>query len=207
MAQTKIGERQIGRMLALLEQSGPLSVIEMAARLHMSESSVRRFTNQLIAEKPCRLFVKAWRDNPKQKPIALYCAGAGKDTKYIPVRQRNRSKGWIIEQADARRADALALLAMPQTSSQLAARMGISVTHTTAILRQHREAGLVYIKAWQLPAHKGSQSPVYALGNLPDKPRARRARQIAMYARSRKPAANWSPMVDALIAQPMQLAA
>ena len=192
MAQTKMAARQIRRILALLDTES-LSGTEIAARLHMSVTSVSRFIDRLLNESPRRLRIAAWRDGSRNKPVRIYGAGSAADARYVPKGDRKGPDPRLVE-ADRRRAEVLTLLAMPQTSHQLAARMGMSINRITAILREHREAGRVHIKAWILPPAKGSQSPVYALGSAPDKPRTRRSREQAP---TTQPTA-WAPLVSAL---------
>jgi len=176
MAKHKVAERQIARILALLEHE-PLSIIEIAARLHMSVTSVGRFVARLLAEKPRsrRLHIAGWRHGAvPTRPVKILRAGQHLDVRYVR-RGEGKGKGALRDEADRKRAEVLALLAMPQTTDQLAARTGIQPRLVREYLREHRAAGRVYIKAWMLPSGKGSQAPVYALGDLPDKQRSRGA--------------------------------
>jgi predicted ArsR family transcriptional regulator len=176
MAKHKVAERQIARILALLEHE-PLSIIEIAARLHMSVTSVGRFVARLLAEKPRsrRLHIAGWRHGAvPTRPVKVLRAGQHLDVRYVR-RGEGGGKGALRDEADRKRAEVLALLAMPQTTNQLAARTGIQPRLVREYLREHRAAGRVYIKAWLLPSGKGSQAPVYALGDLPDKQRSRGA--------------------------------
>lgn len=176
MAKHKVAERQIVRILALLEREA-LSIPEIAARLYMSVTSAGRFVARLLAEKPRsrRLYIAHWRagDRPNH-PIRILRAGQQPDVRYVR-RAGRKGKGALRDEADRKRAVVLALLAMPQTTDQLAARAGIRPGLAREYLREHRAAGRVYIKAWLLPPGKGSQAPVYALGDLPDKQRSRGA--------------------------------
>lgn len=185
-------ERQIARILALLAVEA-LSATEISPRLHMCITSVNRHINRLLEESPRRLCISAWRDGLHNKPVRIYCAGSCKDVRYVPRRERN-PRDWRMVEADRKRAEVLALLAMPQTSQQLAGRMGVSISRVMGIIREHRAAGRVHIKAWVLPPAKGSQSPVYALGNAPDKVRARRSRERTPERRT----AAWAPLVGVL---------
>lgn len=193
MAKHKVGERQIGRILALIANEA-LSGAEISARLYMCKTSVTRFLAILLKEKRRRLHIADWREADIGKPTRLFRAGSEKDAPYTPKRNRRKQDQRIIE-ADRRRAEVLTLLAMPQTSRQLAARMRISTSTVMAYIREHREAGRVHIKGWVLPAEQGSQSPVYALGNAPDKPRTRGSRRRV----PRKPMAAWAPMLTTLL--------
>lgn len=187
MAKHKVAERQIARILALVEHEA-LSATEISARLYLSVTSVGRFIARLLEEKPRarRLYIAGWRDGePINRPTRILRAGCQPDVPYVPIAKRKGRNPLHVE-ADRKRAEILALLAMPQTSQQLAARVGLTPNRVNDILRQYRAAGQVHIKAWVLPVHRGSQSAVYALGNLPDKPRVRGARD---QARKIKPSA------------------
>lgn len=184
MAKHKVAERQIARILALLQREA-LSTTEIAARLYMSVTSVNRFVACLLAEKPRsrRLHISGWRDGDvPTRPIRILRAGQQPDVRYVRRADR-KGKGALRDEADRKRAEVLALLAMPQTTDQLAARTGISPRLVREYLREHRAAGRVYIKAWLLPPEKGSQAPVYALGDLPDRPRVSGAVRPASPAR------------------------
>ena len=184
MAKHKVAERQIARILALLEHE-PLSIIEIAARLHMSVTSAGRFVARLLAEKPRsrRLHIAGWRHGAvPTRPVKILRAGQHQDVRYVRRADR-KGKGALRDEADRKRAEVLALLAMPQTTDQLAARTGIQPRLVREYLREHRAAGRVYIKAWLSPPEKGSQAPVYALGDLPDKQRSRGAVRHASPAR------------------------
>jgi len=184
MAKHKVAERQIARILALLEHE-PLSIIEIAARLHMSVTSAGRFVARLLAEKPRsrRLYIAGWRHGAvPTRPVKILRAGQHLDVRYVRRADR-KGRGALRDEADRKRAEVLALLAMPQTTDQLAARTGISPRLVREYLREHRAAGRVYIKAWMLPPEKGSQAPVYALGDLPDRPRVSGAVRPASPAR------------------------
>ncbi len=184
MAKHKVAERQIARILALLEHE-PLSTIEIAARLHMSVTSVGRFVARLLAEKPrCRRrHIAGWRHGAvPTRPVKILRAGQHLDVRYVR-RGEGRGKGALRDEADRKRAEVLALLAMPQTTNQLAARTGILPHLLRCYLREHRAAGRIHIKAWVLPPGQGSQAPVYALGDLPDKQRVRGAARPVSPAR------------------------
>lgn len=196
MGKHKMGERQIARILALIANE-PLSQAEISKRLHISKSSVNGFIKVLLAEKPRRLYIAGWSPSTGKSPIRLLQAGRKPDEPYIRIQDRRKVR-WQIERANRRRAEVLALLAMPQTARQLAARMGIRLATLIGYVREHRAAGRIHIKGWILPIGTGSQSPVYALGNAPDKERVRRSRERA----APKPAAAWAPMLTTLLYQP-----
>lgn len=180
MAQHRVAERQIGRILALVEHEA-LSAIEISERLYMSVTSVGRFIARLLAEPPRarRLYVAAWRDGvPINRPTRLLRAGRKPDVRYIPMVER-KGPHRLYAQGERRRAEVLTLLAMPQTTQQLSVRMGLSESRIKAYIREHRAAGRIHIKAWVLPMGRGSQSAVYAIGNQPDKQRVRGAREQA----------------------------
>jgi len=184
MAKHKVAERQIARILALLERES-LSIPEIAARLHMSVTSVGRFVARLLAEKPRsrRLHIAAWRDGDvPTRPVQVFRAGQHPDVRYVP-RAARKGQGALRDEADRKRAEVLALLAMPQTTSQLSARTGLLPHLLRCYLREHRAAGRIHIKAWVLPPGQGSQAPVYALGGLPDKQRVRGAARPVSPAR------------------------
>ncbi|WP_137171419.1 hypothetical protein [Massilia sp. HP4] len=196
MAKHKVAERQIARILALVEHEA-LSAIEISARLFLSVTSVGRFVARLLAEplRARRLYIAGWRDGvPINRPTRLLRAGCQRDVEYVPMAKRKGRNPLHVE-ADRKRAEILELLVMPQTSQQLAARVGLTPNRVNDILRQYRAAGQVHIKAWMLPVYRGSQSAVYALGNLPDKPRVRDARRKSRTAR---PSA-FAPAIGALM--------
>lgn len=177
MAKHKVAERQISRILALLEHDA-LSAIEISARLFLSVTSVIRFVNRLLAEpaRTRRLYIAGWRDGvPVNRPARLFRAGRQPNARYVPMAER-KGPHRLYAQGERRRAEVLTLLAMPQTTQQLSVRMGVSDSRVKAYIREHRAAGRIHIKAWVLPVYRGSQSAVYALGNLPDKQRVRGAR-------------------------------
>jgi hypothetical protein len=187
MAKHKVAERQIARILALVEHEA-LSAIEIAARLHMSITSAGRFVARLLAEKPRsrRLYIADWRHGASPtRPVRILRAGRQPDVRYVPMVER-KGPHRLRAEADRKRAEVLALLAMPQTTQQLSVRMGVSESRIKAYIREHRAAGRIHIKAWVLPVYRGSQSAVYALGNQPDKQRVRGARD---QARKIKPSA------------------
>lgn len=196
MAKHKVAERQIARILALIEHEA-LSATEISARLFLSVTSVIRFVNRLLAEPACarRLYIAGWRDGvPINRPTRLLRAGRQPDVEYVPIAKRKGRNPLHVE-ADRKRAEILTLLAMPQTSQQLAARVGLTPNRVNDILRQYRAAGQVHIKAWVLPVYRGSQSAVYALGNLPDRQRVRGAREQV-----RKPTLSaFGPAIGALM--------
>ena len=196
MAKHKVAERQIARILKLIENEA-LSATEISARLFLSVTSVGRFIARLLDEPPRRrrLHIAGWRDGvPINRPTRLLRAGRQPDVEYVPMAKRKGRNPLHVE-AERKRAEVLELLAMPQTSAQLAARIGTSPNRINDMLRQHRAAGLIHIKAWVLPAGQGSQSAVYALGNLPDKPRVRGSRD---QAKKIKPSA-FAPAMRALM--------
>ena len=196
MAKHKVAERQIARILALVEHEA-LSATEISARLFLSVTSVGRFIVRLLAEPADarRLYIAGWRDGvPINRPTRLLRAGCQPDVEYVPMAKR-KGRNRLHVEADRKRAEILALLAMPQTSQQLADRVGLTPNRVNDILRQYRAAGQVHIKAWVLPVYRGSQSAVYALGNLPDKPRVRDARRKSRTAR---PSA-FAPAIGALM--------
>ncbi len=196
MAKHKVAERQIARILAVIEHEA-LSAAEISARLFLSVTSVIRFVNRLLAEKPRarRLYIAGWRDGvPINRPARLFRAGRQPDVRYVPMAER-KGPHRLHAQGERRRAEVLELLAMPQTTHQLSVRMGVSDSRVKAYIREHRAAGRIHIKAWVLPVYRGSQSAVYALGNQPDKPRARDARRKSRAAR---PSA-FAPAIGALM--------
>jgi len=178
MAKHKVAERQIARILALVEHEA-LSAAEISARMFLSVTSVIRFVNRLLAEplRARRLYIAGWRDGvPINRPARLFRAGRQPDARYVPMAER-KGPHRLYAQGDRRRAEVLTLLAMPQTTLQLSMRMGVSDSRVKAYIREHRAAGRIHIKAWMLPQGRGSQSAVYALGAGPDKPRERDARR------------------------------
>jgi len=180
MAKHKVAERQIARILALVEHEA-LSAAEISARMFLSVTSVIRFVNRLLAEplRARRLYIAGWRDGvPINRPARLFRAGRQPDVRYVPMAER-KGPHRLYAQGERRRAEVLELLAMPQTTQQLSVRMGVSDSRVKAYIREHRAAGRIHIKAWVLPVYRGSQAPVYALGNLPDKPRVRGSREQA----------------------------
>ncbi|WP_273035990.1 hypothetical protein [Massilia timonae] len=184
MAKHKVAERQIARILALVENEA-LSATEISARLFLNVTSVGRFIARLLAEpaRARRLHVAGWRDGvPINRPTRLLRAGRQPDVSYVPIAKRKGRNPLHVE-ADRKRAEVLKLLEMPQTSYQLADRVGLSPHRINDILRAYRADGRVHIKAWILPLDRGSQAPVYALGNLPDKPRVRGGRDQARKAK------------------------
>lgn len=196
MAKHKVAERQIARILALVEHEA-LSAAEISARMFLSVTSVIRFVNRLLAEKPRerRLYIAGWRDGvPINRPARLFRAGRQPDVRYVPMAER-KGPHRLHAQGERRRAEVLELLAMPQTTQQLSVRMGVSDSRVKAYIREHRAAGRIHIKAWVLPVYRGSQSAVYALGNQPDKPRVRDARRKSRAAR---PSA-FAPAIGALM--------
>lgn len=196
MAKHKVAERQIARILALVEHEA-LSAAEISARMFLSVTSVIRFVNRLLAEKPRerRLYIAGWRDGvPINRPARLFRAGRQPDARYVPMAER-KGPHRLHAQGERRRAEVLELLAMPQTTQQLSVRMGVSDSRVKAYIREHRAAGRIHIKAWLLPVYRGSQSAVYALGSQPDKPRVRDARRKARAAR---PSA-FAPAIGALM--------
>lgn len=180
MAKHKVAERQIARILALVEHEA-LTAAEISARMFLSVTSVIRFVNRLLAEKPRarRLYIAGWRDGvPINRPARLFRAGRQPDVRYVPMAER-KGPHRLHAQGERRRAEVLELLAMPQTTQQLSVRMGVSDSRVKAYIREHRAAGRIHIKAWVLPVYRGSQSAVYALGKQPDKQRVCGARDEA----------------------------
>lgn len=117
MAKHKVAERQIARILALLERE-EMSVNDIAARLHMSTTSAGRFIACLLDEKPRsrRIYVSGWRDGvPAKRPTRLYRAGRQPDVRYVPMVER-KGPHRIHAQGERRRAEVLTLLVMPQTT-------------------------------------------------------------------------------------------
>lgn len=180
MAKHKVAERQIARILALVEHEA-LSAAEISARMFLSVTSVIRFVNRLLAEplRARRLYIAGWRDGvPINRPARLFRAGRQPDARYVPMAER-KGPHRLHAQGERRRAEVLEFLAMPQTTQQLSVRMGVSDSRVKAYIREHRAAGRIHIKAWILPLDRGSQAPVYGLGSQPDRPRVRGAREQA----------------------------
>lgn len=198
MAKTKIAERQTARILKAITTEA-LTNQQLAARLHMSIDSTRRFLHDLMDEKPRRLHISKYVNASNRKALACYIAGAGKDAKYVPVRKRPANDPRRAA-ADRKRAEVLRLLALPQTSDQLAARTGISGSYVDMLLREHRQATpkRVYIKAWLPPLVRGSHTPVYAAGDKPDAPRVRMA-PLRVRRVERAPAGGLASMLSQLM--------
>jgi DNA-binding Lrp family transcriptional regulator len=174
--QITAGERQLQRILAVI-RSEALSVRDIAGKVHLSESAVLRHVAALRAAK--RAYVAGFRPSAgNTKPTKLVRAGHRPDAVYrVKSRKRPCRK-------DAHRKRMRELLALPQTSEALAARMGLSITRTRTFIAELRAAKIACIVDWQLPPTKGSQAPVYALGSGPDKPRQRRMPRVLV---SRRP--------------------
>lgn len=203
MAGNRLGEYKIARMLKAIEGQA-LTNLEIAARLHMGIDSVRRYIVKLLDEKPRRLHVVGFDEASRERPLARYLAGPGKDAVYVRAHKR-RPRCWRRVEADRKRAEVLRLLALPQTSDQIAARMGISISRTTALIQEHREATppRVFIKAWVPPDHKGAHMPVYAAGNEPDAPRKRINRVKEQIAAARRPPPRAAAGMASMLAQLM----
>lgn len=189
MAKNNVAERQIARILAAIEKE-PLTGLQLSARLYLSQTSVDRFMRRLLAEKPRRLHVCGYCEKMLKTPARIFKAGPGKDAVYVLKKKRPRTEP---TKAEAHRARILALLVLPQTVVQLSERLGICRSRTTVYLKQLRADKKVHITGSIPPAGTGIPAPVYALGNLPDKPISRRRRERAAPALVR--AALWAPMM------------
>jgi DNA-binding transcriptional ArsR family regulator len=180
----------MGRILAAIAKE-PLTGQQLSARLYLAQTSVDRFMRRLLDEKPRRLHICGHYEKGLKTPARIFKAGPGKDAVYVLKRKRPRPK-----KADGRRARILTLLALPQTAAQLAERLEMSRSRVTVYLRDLRQAEKIHITGSIPPAGTGIPAPVYALGNLPDKPISRRARpRVAIHP---TPCALWAPMVHAL---------
>lgn len=188
MAKTMLDHRQKNRIVSALAE--PMNWAQLCDKLYMSETSVRRFLKKLLAEEPRRIYISDWVEGPN-KPTPVYKAGAGGDKPYVIKRERRTVDPRIVE-AQRIRAEVLELLTLPQTVDQIAARLDLSRNRVVDIMREHKDAGRIYIKGWLLPVWRGSQAPVYALGNLPDKPRERRTRQKLTYRCNRPAKSAWA---------------
>lgn len=179
-------ERQLGRILAFIAHEAK-TIKQIAAGLHMGETTARSLIHVLLAESPRRMRIEGWTGATCQ--AAQYRAGTKRDAVFVHAKRRRKPHPITVE-GERKRALILQLLAMPQTCAQLAQKLGIGTEQTLNHLRKLRKAGKVYRSAWILPERTGSQTPVYALGNLPDKERKRRSRQEATYARNQRPKTN-----------------
>lgn len=160
-------DRQIGRVLAVLRQS-PLTVNELADALFIGRHSAGNYVRMLYADK--RIYVAGWQPREGNKPARMYSVGNHADVHFVT--KRDKKEDTRVEQAKNK---LLTLLALPQTVVQLSERAHLSVSRTRDLVKMLKEERRVYIKAWNQPKIKGSQAPMYAVGNKPDCVRLRRA--------------------------------
>lgn len=179
-------ERQIGRILAFITPEAK-TIKQIAAGLHMGETTARSLVRVLLAESPRRMRIEGWTGKTCQAP--QYRAGTKPDAVFEYAKRRRKPHA-ITVQGERKRALILQLLAMPQTSPELAEKIGLGIEQTMSHLRRLRREKKVYVSAWILPVRTGSQAAVYALGDQPDKERTRRSRQYAKYARNQRPKNN-----------------
>lgn len=160
-------DRQVGRVLAVLRES-PLTVPELAAALFIGTHSAGNYVRMLYAQK--RIYIAGWQPREGNKPARMYSVGNHKDVHFTTKREPKPDTR--VEDAKNRVLD---LLALPQTVHQLSERAHLSLSRTRDLVRMLRSEKRVYVMAWRQPKIKGSQAPVYAVGNQPDCVRLRRA--------------------------------
>lgn len=161
-------EYQQGRILAAIA-SEPLTAQQLADRLHLSRDMILRHLAMLMAEVPRRLHVAGF-ETTIARPAPKYGPGDLPDAVYVPTRAPTRQNE-VDEQTERAAAE---LKACPMTTSQLADKLGLSVSRTRFYVATLRADGKAYIKAWNAPPCGGDLAPVYGLGNRPDKPKARK---------------------------------
>lgn len=196
MAKNKVAERQIGRILALIEKE-PLTGLQLSARMYLSQTSVDRFLRRLLAEKPRRLHVCGYCEKMLKTPARIFKAGPGKDAVYTLKKKRPRTEP---SKAETHRARIVTLLVLPQTAAQLSQRLGICRSRTTVCLKHLRDAKKIHITGSIPPAGTGIPAPIYALGNLPDKPISRRKRERVVSRPA--PRALWASMMGSMHGSP-----
>lgn len=165
------GERQKGRILAAIAAE-PKTVRQLAEAVHLTMSAVLLHTKAMMRETPRRLHIAGYVPNSEGRPAPLYGPGDIPDASY----ERKR-KDKVPDRLEARRAKLIELLrAAPRTAAQLGQLMHLSDSRVRIYIRELREEGGAYIKDWAPPPGRGDLSPVYALGNRPDKVKPRQTR-------------------------------
>lgn len=170
-------DRQIDKIIKILGTT-PMTVPQLAGALFVSDHSAGYYIRLL--HKLSRVHISGWLPTEANKPTRIYSAGFHEDVKYVSKRKKS-----VDTRVHDSKAKLLELLALPQTVKQLAERSGISTSRTRDFVAELKKEGRVYIKAWILPDAKGSQAPMYAVGNEPDAVRIRRSKQTARRAANR----------------------
>lgn len=161
--------RQMARIVKALA-AGPMTTRELAALLHLDQCTVARYVRLMLDEQPRRLHVSGRQDlGPRLKPPRLFALGDLPDVDYVPKRQRRTPPDLAARQ----RKRLLSLLALPQTSYQLGARMNLTPNRVRFYLLelQRSEPKQVYVSG------SVGQARVYALGDLPNVPMGRASRR------------------------------
>lgn len=172
-------DRQVDRIIKILGDS-PMTVPQLADALFISRHTAGNYIRLMYNATPKRIHVSGWLPTDANKPTRIYSVGDHRDAKYVTKRQKT---GYT--KTNNMKAELLDLLALPQTVNQLAERYGISQSRTRDLVAMLKKEGRVHIKAWALPEYRGSQAPMYAVGNEPDAVRERRTRQKAKRSATR----------------------
>lgn len=130
-------DRQIARILEAVAAK-PMTTNDLAKLLHLHQSQVCRYLDDLRNGAPRRVYVSGFQPvAPNLKPPRLFSAGDKKDAVF-PRKSKKKP-----DRVEARKRQILGLLALPQTAEQLAARLGITSNRTRvylAMLRSRKTA-------------------------------------------------------------------
>lgn len=171
---TAIGRQRVDSILAALKRQA-MTLSQLAAALNLGESNAWMYVRKLRKAEPRRVYISGYKTNTgfgAGRPAPIFSAGNRPDVEFVPNNRPTRKTS-----AAERRDKVMELLTeKPRTSRELGECMHVVRATALIYVTQLRRENKIYVKRWKHPstvneeAIGGAWSPVYAVGNKPDKP-------------------------------------
>lgn len=171
---TSTGRQRMDSIVATLKRQ-PMTVVQLAAALGMGQSNVWVYLNKLRKAQPRRVYISAYKSNTgfgAGRPAPIFSAGNRPDVEFVPNNRPTRKTS-----AAERLQRVMELLTeKPRTSRELGECMHVVRATALIYVTQLRREKKIHVKRWKHPSAVneecigGAWSPVYAVGNKPDKP-------------------------------------
>jgi predicted ArsR family transcriptional regulator len=166
--QKERGERQMLRILDVVTKS-PSTARQLAGRLSISGSAILIYTKRMRTAH--RLHISDHIHSGGGRPAPIYAAGDLPDVEFVP-----RRKPKVRDRKTVQRERVIKAFHEPATAEQVASSMNLTASRARFYIKELRDQKKLYIKEWRSPLGRGDLTPVYALGNRPDKPKKRQTR-------------------------------